>query len=279
MCIEQDHGSTVTISFADGAVASANLVIACDGIHSTVRSQFAVDKPTYSGRVAFRGLVPMSAISSDWPYSSWTLSWLAPNKHFLVFPISQNRLLNVVAFVAKEENELGGLKESWKASAPRSQLEKEYEGWTGTVQRIIKAMPMVISEWKINDREPLFQWCYMDGKVVLSGDAAHAMVPQQGEIMPSAIRLCSSFFIYELWLSSFVFLTLCRFWCRTLYRRRQRTRLSCAGLSCKSQCRLVRLYCTLPGHASSSCSKGANYVAASGRGVRHERSRLRGTEF
>lgn len=122
----------------------------------------------------------MSAISNDWPYSSWTLSWLAPNKHFLVFPISKDKQLNVVAFVAKDEQDLGGLKESWKASAPRSQLEKEYEGWTSTVQKIIQAMPTTISEWKINDREPLSQWCYMGGKVVLSGDAAHAMVPQQG---------------------------------------------------------------------------------------------------
>ncbi|KIM99112.1 hypothetical protein OIDMADRAFT_30752 [Oidiodendron maius Zn] len=176
----EDCDSTVRIIFADGTTALANLVIACDGIHSTVRSQFTIDRPVYSGRIAFRGLVPMSAIASNWPYSSWTLSWLAPNKHFLVFPISQNRLLNVVAFVAKKESELGGLKESWKASAPRSQLEKEYAGWNNTVQRIIQAIPLNISEWKINDRELLSEWCYMGGKVVLSGDAAHAMVPQQG---------------------------------------------------------------------------------------------------
>lgn len=177
---QQDCDSTVRIIFADGTTASANLAIACDGIHSTVRSQFTIDRPVYSGRIAFRGLVPMSAIATNWPYSSWTLSWLAPNKHFLVFPISQNQLLNVVAFVAKKESELGGLKESWKASAPRSQLEKEYAGWNNTVQRIIQAMPLNISEWKINDRELLSEWCYMGGKVVLSGDAAHAMVPQQG---------------------------------------------------------------------------------------------------
>jgi len=176
----EDHGSTVSISFEDGTTASAHLVIACDGIRSTIRSQFVVDKPVYSGRIALRGTIPISAISSDWPYPSWTLSWLAPNKHFLVFPMSQDRLLNVVAFMAKPESELGGLKESWKAEAPRELIEKEYEGWTGTVQRIIQAMPKVISQWKINDRELLSQWCYMDGKVILSGDAAHAMLPQQG---------------------------------------------------------------------------------------------------
>lgn len=108
------------------------------------------------------------------------VSWLAPDKHLLVFPISQNRLLNVVAFVTKSESELGGLKESWKSSAPREDLEKEYKGWTENVQKIIHAMDPVVSKWKLNDRELLSQWCYMGGKVVLSGDAAHAMLPHQG---------------------------------------------------------------------------------------------------
>jgi salicylate hydroxylase len=178
----QDCGSSVLINFADGTTATAHLVIACDGIHSTIRSQFAVDQPSYSGRIAYRGVLPLSGttIESNWPYPSLTVSWLAPNKHFLVFPISQNRLLNVVAFVTKPESELAGLKESWKSSAPRADLEKEYEGWTENVQKIILAMDPVVSKWKLNDRELLSQWCYMGGKVVLSGDAAHAMLPHQG---------------------------------------------------------------------------------------------------
>ncbi|OCT49146.1 Salicylate hydroxylase [Cladophialophora carrionii] len=176
----EDHGSTVTLHFADGTTAAADLVIGCDGIHSAVRSQFVVDQPVYSGRIAFRGIIPMSAVADDWPYSSWTLSWLAPGKHFLAFGMSQNRLMNVVAFVAKPESELQGLKESWRSEAPREAIEKEYAGWCPTVQRIIQAMPETISQWKINDREVLSQWVYMDGKVVLSGDAAHAMLPMQG---------------------------------------------------------------------------------------------------
>lgn len=172
----------VSITFQDGSVASAHLVIGCDGIHSTIRSEFAIDRPTYSGRIAYRGLLPLAGtdIAASWPYPSWTVSWLAPDKHLLVFPVSQNRLLNVVAFVTKLENEIGGLKESWKSSAPRSDLEHEYEGWTENVQNIIHAMTSTVSKWKLNDRELLSQWCYMDGKVVLSGDAAHAMLPHQG---------------------------------------------------------------------------------------------------
>jgi len=176
----EDQGSTVLIRFADGTEKIADLVIGCDGIHSAVRSQFIVDKPVYSGIIAFRGIIPISAVADDWPYSSWTLSWLAPNKHMLAFSMSGGKSMNVVAFVSKPEEELRGLKESWKSEAPREAIEKEYAGWCPTVQRIIQAMPPVISEWRINDREVLSQWVYMDGKAVLLGDAAHAMLPMQG---------------------------------------------------------------------------------------------------
>jgi salicylate hydroxylase len=157
------------IRFADGTEATANLVIGCDGIHSAVRAQFLVDKPVYSGRIALRGIIPASAVEEDWTYSSRTVSWVAPSKHFLAFSISGGKQINIVAFVVKPEEELNGLKESWKNDAPREAIEKEYAGWCPIVQKMIEAMPQTISEWRINDREILSKWVYMEGKVVLLG--------------------------------------------------------------------------------------------------------------
>jgi salicylate hydroxylase len=172
-----------TVRFADGSSASANLIVAADGIHSALRQQLAkgIDTPVhYSGRIAYRGLLPLSAVADDWPYDSYAVSWLGRDKHFLVFPISQNKTLNVVAFVTKPEAELGDLRESWSSTAPRSDLEAAFAGWEPTVQRIIRAMGPNPSKWKLNDRDLLGQWVYMGGKVVLAGDAAHAMLPHQG---------------------------------------------------------------------------------------------------
>jgi salicylate hydroxylase len=178
-------GRKASVRFADGTTVSADLIIAADGIHSSIRAQLAqgIDTPVhYSGRIAYRGLLPMTAIAKDWPYESLSVSWLAPNKHFLVFPISNNKTLNVVAFVSKEESQLGDLKESWTSTAPRSDLEAEFAGWDPVVQKVIQAMGPRPSKWKLNDRELLGQWVFMGGKVVLSGDAAHAMLPHQGNI-------------------------------------------------------------------------------------------------
>ncbi|PNP38259.1 mannitol 1-phosphate dehydrogenase [Trichoderma gamsii] len=189
--IEDQKGGKAVIHFADGTHVSADLVIACDGIHSNVRRQFSKGNdlmPRYSGRVCYRGLLPMSAVEEDWPYDSFAVSWLGPSRHFLVFPISQNKTLNVVAFVSKTEAELGALKESWSSTAPRSEVEAEFSGWDETVQKVVRAMEPRPGKWKLNDRELLDQWVYLGGKVVLGGDAAHAMLPHQGSGAGHAIE-------------------------------------------------------------------------------------------
>ncbi|KAM0253070.1 hypothetical protein ACHAQJ_007446 [Trichoderma viride] len=189
--VDDPKAGKATVRFADGTSATADLVIACDGIHSTVRRQLSKGAdlmPRYSGRVCYRGLLPMSAIEQDWPYDSFAVSWLGPDRHFLVFPISQNKTLNVVAFVSKPEAELGDLKESWSSTAPRSEVEAEFSGWDETVQKVVRAMEPTPGKWKLNDRELLDQWVYLGGKVALSGDAAHAMLPHQGSGAGHAIE-------------------------------------------------------------------------------------------
>src|SRR5262245_55711338 len=59
-CLEvRPAGSSVTAAFADGSQATGDLLVAADGIRSTVRSQFLPDvKPVYAGYVAWRALVP-----------------------------------------------------------------------------------------------------------------------------------------------------------------------------------------------------------------------------
>ncbi|KAK8192689.1 hypothetical protein M8818_007861 [Zalaria obscura] len=175
----EDHGDSVTIHFADSTTATANLVVACDGIHSNVRNQFVQDKPIYSGQIAYRATIPISQIK-DWNFPSYSVAWCAKHKHMLVFPITQNKVLNVVAFVTAGEDKVQDVVESWTSVCDRKDVEKDFEGFDAPVQQIISLMPEKPSKWRLNDREPLNQWSYFDGKVILLGDAAHAMLPHLG---------------------------------------------------------------------------------------------------
>ena len=173
--------SGVTANFQDGTRINSDLIIGCDGIHSVVREQFEKDKPKYSGRIAYRGLVPIEKVQDFWPIKeTLSASWLGRDRHFLIFPVCQNKKLNVVAFASKSEQELGDLKESWTSTADRSEVEKDFKDFDPTIRRIISSMDQQVGKWRLNDRNPLAQWTFLHGKVVLVGDAAHAMLPHQG---------------------------------------------------------------------------------------------------
>jgi salicylate hydroxylase len=177
----QESGDKVQIQFEDGTSAAADLVVGCDGIHSAIRNQFVADNPSYSGRVAFRGLVPIEQPKSWWLFQTYSSSWLGKDKHFLVFTISQNKILNIVAFVSIKKEELGTLQESWTATGDRAEVAKHFEDFDEPVRKIIGLMGPKPSKWILNDRNPIEQWTFMDGKVVMVGDAAHAMLPHQGQ--------------------------------------------------------------------------------------------------
>src|SRR5215831_6375382 len=107
-CAQDDESARVT--FANGATAEADIVVAADGIHSELRQYVAPpSRPVFSGSVAYRGLVAQEHIA-PWPTDAWMM-WLGKAKHFLTFPVRAGTLINYVGFVPAD----AGMKESWSA--------------------------------------------------------------------------------------------------------------------------------------------------------------------
>lgn len=109
---------------------------------------------------------------------------MARGKHIVAFPISRNKTLCIVAFTSEEKKKtVSGEqeRESWILPGDKETVRKEFKDFDNTVQRILEYMDTDPAKWLLHDREPLKEWVFADGKVVLLGDAAHAMLPHQGK--------------------------------------------------------------------------------------------------
>jgi salicylate hydroxylase len=169
------------LTFGNGAVCNADVVIGADGIHSVVQRRIGLSaRPASEGIVAYRGLVPAEKLAGGVELRGLNM-WMGEGRSFICFPVSQGRLINIVAFVPSPRD----MDETWFAPGDVAALAAEYEGWDTPVGDLIAALDHTF-RWGIYDRPPLPYWS--SGHVTLLGDAAHPMVPHLGQGAGQAIE-------------------------------------------------------------------------------------------
>ena len=173
VAVEQsEHDAKLIFANRAGRTTSvtADVVVGADGIHSVVRQAIASNVVArFSGMCAFRCLVP-AEMAPEMALRPVQTLWLGPGRHFVHYPISGGRLVNIVAFVPARDWRT----ESWTADGELADLLAEFEGWDARLGQLI-ASATSTKRWAVYDRDPLAQWTC--GRITLLGDAAHPMLP------------------------------------------------------------------------------------------------------
>ncbi|KAK3055863.1 hypothetical protein LTR09_003097 [Extremus antarcticus] len=192
----EDKGDHVILHFADGTTAKHSAVIGCDGVKSRTREivlgkHHPATKPTFSGKYAYRGLIPMEKaadLMGD-ELARNSQMFLGHGGHILTFPIEQGKTMNVVAFGTKQDGKWDD--PEWVKPMNREAMFEDFKGWTEAAQKVLSMMEKP-DIWALFDSQPAPT--YVNGRVCMLGDAAHASTPHNGAGAGQAIEdaLCMS---------------------------------------------------------------------------------------
>jgi salicylate hydroxylase len=165
----------VELTFEQGAPEHADLVAGADGVHSVLREHVEPGAPParFSGTKGFRALIPIERLPSL-PDPLAIQFWMGPGRHLLHYPIDGGALINLLAVVRTPV----WSSSRWLAECESSEPIGAFAGWHPAARELASALTEDV-RWALFDRAPLQRWSR--GRVVLMGDAAHAMLPHQGQ--------------------------------------------------------------------------------------------------
>ena len=174
--LDQRQGQ-VTLRFDDGTRATADLVVASDGVHSAVRDIIVgPDAPIHRGRIAYRAVFP-AALMNGLDIGRSRTKWWGVDRHIVIYYTRRDK--SELYFVTSVPEPAEWVtRESWSATGDVRELRQAYEGFHPDVRAVLEACPSC-HKWAILERDPLPHWS--DGHVVLLGDACHPMTPYMAQ--------------------------------------------------------------------------------------------------
>ncbi len=171
----------VRVELADGSQREADILIGADGIHSAIREQMQGATPAnLTGHVAWRAVVPTPLLGELAPPSTACV-WVGAGRHAVTYRLRGGKLCNLVGVVERNDWH----KESWSEQGSQADALQDFDGWHPVIRQLL-AKAGSHYRWALYDRPVLSQW--HDQRVVLMGDACHAMLPFMAQGAAMAIE-------------------------------------------------------------------------------------------
>jgi 2-polyprenyl-6-methoxyphenol hydroxylase-like FAD-dependent oxidoreductase len=112
-----------------------------------------------------------------------------PGAHILTFPVANNKILNVVAFVTDPEEWIAP-DQKFVVPAYKEEATEAFSKFSPVVRNLIDLLPENIDKWAVFDTHKRPVPSYIKGRICLAGDAAHASSPHHGAGAGSGIEDC-----------------------------------------------------------------------------------------
>lgn len=190
--IEEHENGETTLQFADGTTVTANVVIGCDGIRSTVRQYLYQGQvvPSYTGDYGYRAMVPREAFEAAFGREISISGSLFINQggYIITYPLESGTVINALAVCCRPDEPWEH--ETWLAPSTPEEILKDLERWHPELQKIF-------STYGSKDRWAIFDLPhdkpYFRGRLCLIGDSAR----KQSLGFPHPFHICFEFLSSE----------------------------------------------------------------------------------
>jgi 2-polyprenyl-6-methoxyphenol hydroxylase-like FAD-dependent oxidoreductase len=177
----------VTFQFVDGSTGQAALLVGTDGIHSTVRKYVSPStSPLYSGMLAITCAIPISKLR------------FPADKDYSTLPVGIHGKLGTFVFAPQDVDGSEVLAGTQKRYPEQSKVEwgrlfeakdellallsTQKSEWPDVVQSGLENVPKdTLSIWPYYTVPKLATWRSEKQRVIILGDAAHAIPPTAGQ--------------------------------------------------------------------------------------------------
>ena len=169
------------VVFKDGSTMKGDLIIGADGVWSRTRTSIPENsqvQPLKAGEYCYRFLVPREKMLSHPDTAPLiedhhvSVAYIGPHRCVVCYPVSNGRFYNMVAFVVLESDAPPG---AYNEPGDLEEMRHEFSGFDRHIRHVFQLADSC-AKWNLIELAPLPAWSSQNGRVMILGDAAHAMV-------------------------------------------------------------------------------------------------------